>query len=439
MTNSRPTAFINARVLDPASGRLENGGVFVDEGSIVEFGASVTQANACAQTLVIDCGGDVVSPGLIDMRAFVGEPGATHRETIASASAAAAAGGITTIIATPDANPPVDGAAAVDYLLRRATEKSLVRLLPSAALTKGLAGHEIAEIGLLKEAGAVAFSNGARSVASAQVMRRALTYARDFGVLVIHLAEDFELASAGVMNEGEFASRLGLPGVPMEAESIVLDRDMRLVRLTLGEHANGARYHAALVTCAMSLDVIAQAKAAGLPVTCGVSINHLTLNETDVGDYRTFLKMAPPLRSETERLSLVEALASGLIDVICSDHNPQDVEAKRVPFSEAEYGAVGLETMLAAGLRLVHSGQVSLGRLIGAMTLRPAEILGLPQGRLAKGAPADLIRFDPDKPFVVDAARLRSRSKNTPFDGARLEGVVKTTMVAGAIVGGQAQ
>jgi dihydroorotase len=238
------------------------------------------------------------------------------------------------------------------------------------------------------------------------------------------------------MNEGEFASRLGLPGVPMEAESIMLDRDMRLVRLTLGEDANGARYHAALVTCKMSLDVIAEAKVAGLPVTCGVSINHLTLNETDVGDYRTYLKIAPPLRSETERLSLVEALASGLIDVICSDHNPQDFEAKRVPFSEAEYGAVGLETMLAAGLRLVHSGQVSLGRLIGAMTLRPAEILGLPQGRLAKGAPADLIRFDPDEPFVVDADKLHSRSKNTPFDGARLEGVVKTTMVAGAIVGG---
>jgi dihydroorotase len=428
-------AFLNAQLVDPASGKIETGGVLVENGAILEVGPKVTQANVGARTQAIDCAGDVVCPGLIDMRAFVGEPGATHRETIASASAAAAAGGVTTIVATPDANPPVDGAATVDYLLRRAREKSRVRLLPSAALTKGLAGQEIAEIGLLKEAGAVAFSNGARSVASAQVMRRALTYARDFGVLVIHLAQDADLATAGVMNEGEFASRLGLPGVPAEAEAIVLDRDMRLVRLTLGAQSAGARYHAALVTCRLSLDVIAQAKAEGLPVTCATSINHLTLNETDVGDYRTFLKLSPPLRAEEERLALVEALASGLIDVIVSDHDPQDVEAKRVPFSEAEYGAVGLETMLAAGLRLVHAGQVSLTRLIGAMTLRPAEILGLPQGRLAKDAPADLIRFDPDEPFVVDAARLRSRAKNTPFDEARLQGVVKTTMVAGRVVG----
>jgi dihydroorotase len=214
---------------------------------------------------------------------------------------------------------------------------------------------------------------------------------------------------------------------------MVLDRDMRLVALTLGG-VHGARFHTPLVTCSLSLDVIAHAKAAGLPVTCGTSINHLTLNETDVGDYRTFLKIAPPLRTEDERLSLVAALESGLIDVIVSDHCPQDVEAKRVPFTEAEYGAVGLETMLAAGLRLVTAGHVSLGRLIAAMTLRPAEILGLPQGRLVKGAPADLIRFDPEEPFVVDAAKLRSRSKNSPFDDETLEGVVKATMVAGRIV-----
>ncbi|MDB5570042.1 MAG: Dihydroorotase, multifunctional complex type [Hyphomicrobiales bacterium] len=435
-TPAQPTAFLNARLLDPETGRIETGGVFVEQGVIVDLGGKVTAGNVGARARIVDCGGDIVCPGLIDMRAFVGEPGATHRETIATASAAAAAGGVTTIVTTPDTNPPVDGAAVVDYLQRRARDTSIVRLLPTAALTKGLEGKEIAEIGLLKDAGAIAFSNGMRSVMSAQVMRRALVYARDFGVLVVHLAEDAELARAGVMNEGEFASRLGLPGVPAEAEAMVLDRDMKLVALTLAQNANGARYHAALVTTRLSLDVMARAKAAGLPVTCGVSINHLTLNETDVGEYRTFLKLAPPLRAEEERLALVDALASGLIDVICSDHNPQDVEAKRVPFTEAEYGAVGLETMLAAGLRLVRAEQVSLGRLIAAMTLRPAQILGLPQGRLAKGAPADLIRFDPDEPFVVDAASLRSRSKNTPFDDARLEGVVKTTMVAGRIVAG---
>ncbi|MDP2358993.1 MAG: dihydroorotase [Beijerinckiaceae bacterium] len=430
-------AFINARLLNPETGRIENGGVFADDGVIVELGAKVTRANVGSRTTIIDCGGDIVCPGLIDMSAFVGEPGATHRETLATASAAAAAGGVTTILARPDTNPPVDGAAAVDYLMRRARDTASVRILPCAALTRGLQGKEIAEIGLLKEAGAIAFSNGPHSVASSQIMRRALTYARDFGALVIHTAEDPDLARAGVMNEGEFASRLGLPGVPAEAEAIMLGRDMRLVALTFGDASappHGARYHSALVTTRFSIDIIRRAKEAGLPVTCGTSINHVTLNETDVGDYRTFLKIAPPLRAEDERLALVEALASGVIDVLVSDHNPQDVEAKRVPFSEAEYGAVGLETMLAAGLRLVNAEKISLHRLINAMTLRPAEILGLPQGRLAKGAPADLIRFDPDEPFVVDSAKLRSRSKNTPFDDARLEGVVKATMVAGRVL-----
>jgi dihydroorotase len=430
-------AFINARLLDPATGRIENGGVSADDGVIIDLGAKVTRANVGSRTTIVDCGGDIVCPGLIDMSAFVGEPGATHRETLATASAAAAAGGVTTIIARPDTNPPVDGAAAVDYLMRRARDTAIVRILPCAALTRGLHGKEIAEIGLLQEAGAIAFSNGPHSVASSQVMRRALTYARDFGVLVIHTAEDPDLARAGVMNEGEFASRLGLPGVPAEAEAIMLGRDMRLVALTFGGAStppHGARYHSALVTTRFSIDIIRRAKEAGLPVTCGTSINHVSLNETDVGDYRTFLKIAPPLRSEDERLALVEALASGIIDVLVSDHNPQDVEAKRVPFSEAEYGAVGLETMLAAGLRLVNAEKISLHRLINAMTLRPAEILGLPQGRLSKGAPADLIRFDPQEPFVVDAAKLRSRSKNTPFDDARLEGVVKATMVAGRVL-----
>ncbi|HEY5225263.1 MAG TPA: amidohydrolase family protein, partial [Methylovirgula sp.] len=289
-------------------------------------------------------------------------------------------------------------------------------------------GTDIAEVGLLLEAGAVAFTDGARSVANARVMRRAMTYAKDFNALVIHHLEDPDLAGEGVMNEGELALRLGLPGIPREAETIMLDRDMRLVALT------GARYHAAIVSTAASLDVIRKAKAEGLPVTCGTSINHLTLNENDIGDYRTFLKLAPPLRHEDDRCALVVALAEGLIDIIISDHNPQDVETKRLPFAEAENGAIGLETMLAAGLRLVHSGDVTLPRLLAAMSLRPAEILGLPQGRLAIGAPADLIRFDPDEPFVVDKAKLHSRSKNTPFDEARLQGRVKLTMVGGEIV-----
>lgn len=423
-----PVALVNAMIVDPAAQSVRAGGVFVDNGAIVAAGAEVTADNIGARASVIDCSGLHVSPGLIDMRAFIGEPGASHRETIATASAAAAAGGVTTILCTPDTSPPVDGSATVDYIMRRARDNAKVRIGVCAALTKGLAGLEIAEIGLLGQAGAIAFSNGSQSVRSAQVMRRALTYARDFDALVMHYAEDQDMARAGVMNEGEFAARLGLAGVPREAEAIVLDRDMRLVELT------GSRYHAELVTNSLSLDILRRAKAKGLGVTCGTTINHLTLNENDVGDYRTFLKMSPPLRGEEERLALVEALAEGDIDVIVSDHNPQDVEAKRVPFPEAAYGAIGVETMLAAGLRLVHAGQVSLPRLIAAMSLRPADILRLPQGRLAAGAPADLIAFDPDEPFVVDPARLRSRSKNTPFDEARLQGRVKYTLVAGAIV-----
>jgi dihydroorotase len=284
------------------------------------------------------------------------------------------------------------------------------------------------EIGLLTEAGAVAFTDGARSVASAQVMRRALTYARDFDALIVHHVQDPDLVGDGVMNEGELATRLGLSGIPREAETVILERDMRLVRLT------GGRYHAAMISCADSVEIVRAAKGRGIPATCGVSINNLTLNENDIGEYRTFLKLAPPLRHEDDRQAVIGALADGVIDVIVSDHNPQDVETKRVPFAEAADGAVGLETLLSAALRLVHSGDIGLPRLLRALSTRPAEILGLPGGRLQKGAPADLIVFDPDSPYVLDKRKLRSRSKNTPFDEARLEGQVTFTCVAGKIV-----
>ncbi len=427
-TGSRPLAFVNARLVDPAAGTQETGGVYVADGVISDIGAAVSAGNLGSAVELIDCGGDIVAPGLIDMRVFIGEPGAEHRETIASATAAAAAGGVTTLLARPDTVPPVDEAAVVDFLLRRARATGRVRVLPSAALTKGLRGLDIAEIGLLQKAGAVAFSDGAASIRSAAVLRRVMTYARDFDALVMHMPEDADLAREGVMNEGEFASRLGLPGVPREAEAIVLDRDIRLAALT------GARYHAALVTTRLSLDIIRRAKAQGLPVSCATSINHVTLNESDVGDYRTFLKVAPPLRHEDERRALVAALAEGLIDAVVSDHDPQDVETKRLPFAEAAPGAIGLETLLSAGLRLVKAGDVALVRLLHALSTRPAEILRLPQGRLQRGAPADLIRFDPDAPYVVDPQRLHSRCKNTPFDEARMEGQVKTTVVAGAVV-----
>jgi dihydroorotase len=422
-----PILFVNARLIDPARGSETRGGLLVHDGRIADLGPGLTADSAPGGARVIDCRGDVLAPGLIDMQAFVGEPGAEHRETIASATLSAAVGGVTTLVATSSTDPAIDDPAVVDFVLRRARDTGRVRVLPMAALTKGREGREMAELGLLQQAGAVAFFDGARSVKSALVMRRAMSYARDFNALIVHFTQDPDLAG-GVMNEGEFALRLGLAGVPREAEAVMLDRDLRLVALT------GARYHAAILTSTLSLDSMRAAKAAGLPVTCGVTINHLTLNENDIGDYRTFLKLRPPLRHEEERQQLVAALAEGLIDVIVSDHDPQDVETKRLPFAEAEFGAIGVETMLAAGMRLVHAGDVALPRLLAAMSTRPAEILGLEQGRLQKGAPADLIRFDPDEPFVVDPEALHSRCRNTPFDGALLQGVVKTTMVGGEIV-----
>src|SRR5207342_1276972 len=379
-------------------------------------------------TDIINCAGMIVAPGLIDMRAFVGEPGASHRETLASASAAAAASGITTIICRPDTSPVIDNSATVDFVLRRARDTVSVNIHPMAALTKNLGGEEMTEIGLLKAAGAVAFTDGDRSVTNAQVMRRALTYARDFDALIVHHTEDPNLVGEGVMNEGEFATRLGLIGIPNAAEAVMLERDMRLVALT------GGRYHAAAVSCIESLEILQRARDAGLAVSASVSINHVTLNENDIGPYRTFLKLSPPLRTEQDRLALVAAVASGLIDVVMSDHNPQDVEVKRLPFAEAAAGAVGLQTMLPAGLRLVHNGELKLLTLLKALSSRPAELLGLPGGGMRPGAPADLVVIDPDVPWVLDRDELKSKCRNTPFDEARFSGRVVRTIVGGRTV-----
>ncbi|MGL5446214.1 MAG: dihydroorotase [Rhabdaerophilum sp.] len=428
LADKRPILLADARILDPASGLDCVGGVLVEGGVIRDLGPGLVPSAMSAETGIRDCRGLVLVPGLVDCRAFIGEPGEEYRETFRSASEAAAAGGVTTIVMQPNTSPVIDDPAVVDFVLRRARDIGLVNIHPAAALTKGTAGKEMTEFGLLKAAGAVAVTDGDKPVRNAQVMRRALSYAAMIGIPVIHHVEDLDLAGEGVMNEGEFATRLGLPGVPHAAETIMLERDIRLVKLT------GGRYHAGLISCRESLEVLRRAKQEGLPVTAGVSINHLTLNETDIGGYRTFLKLSPPLRSEEERLALVEAVATGLIDVIVSDHNPQDVEQKRLPFAEAAPGAIGLETMLSAGLRLVHAGQISLSRLIAAMSWGPAQVLGLKVGTLAKGAPADLTALDLDEPWFVAAPQLRSLSKNTPFDEAKLTGRVKMTMVAGKII-----
>lgn len=424
----RPILLANARLVDPSRDLDARGDLLIAGGVIRDTRQGLAAAGVPDGTEIVDCAGMVVAPGLIDMRAFVGEPGAGHRETFASASQAAAAGGITTIICQPDTSPAIDNSATVDFVRRRARDNAIVNIHPMAALTKGMEGREMTEFGLLLAAGAVAFTDGDRSVMDAQMMRRALTYARDFGALIVHHTEDPNLAGEGVMNEGEFATRLGLVGAPAAAEAVVLERDMRLVALT------GGRYHAASVTCRDSLEILRRAREAGLAVSASASINHLTLNENDIGPYRTFLKVSPPLRTEDDRRALVEALASGLIDVAMSDHNPQDVETKRLPFSEAAAGAIGLETMLPAGLRLVHSGGIDFGTLIRAMSTRPAELLGLPGGTLRAGAAADVIVIDPDMPWVLDPTELKSQSKNTPFDEARFSGRVMRTIVSGHTV-----
>src|ERR1700741_4192721 len=350
----RPILLANARVVDPSRDFDGPGDVLIADGVIRDARRGIGAAGVPEGTDIINCAGKVVAPGLIDMRAFIGEPGAGHRETFASASQAAAAGGVTTIICQPDTSPAIDDPATVDFVLRRARDTAVVHVHPMAAITKGLEGLEMTEIGLLKAAGAVAFTDGEKSVTNAQVMRRVLTYARDFDALIVHHTEDPHLVGDGVMNEGEFAARLGLTGVPTAAETIMLERDLRLVALT------ESRYHAASLTCDESLEVLRRAKDQGLNVTASASINHLTLNEIDVGPYRTFLKLSPPLRAEDDRAALVAAVASGLIDTVMSDHDPQDVETKRLPFAEAAPGAIGIETMLTAGLRLLHKGELRL-------------------------------------------------------------------------------
>ncbi len=428
LSDRRPILLANARIVDPSRDMDFSGDLLIADGVIRDAKRGIHAAGVPEGTEVVDCGGRLVAPGLVDMRAFIGEPGAEYRETLASASQAAAAGGVTTIVCQPDTDPVIDDPAIVDFVMRRARDTAIVHVQPMAALTKGLQGRELAELGLLKAAGAVAFTDGAKSVVNAQVMRRALVYAGDFDALVVHHTEDPDLIGDGVMNEGEFAARLGLFGIPKAAETIMLERDIRLVALSR------ARYHAASITCAELLAVLRRAKEAGLPVSAAASVNHLTLNEIDIGAYRTFFKVSPPLRRDEDRIALIEALGEGLLDVVMSDHNPQDVETKRLPFAEAAPGAIGLETMLAAALRLVHNGQMTLGALLKAMSTRPAELLGLQAGTLKPGSVADVIVADIDEPWVLDPDKLRSKCKNTPFDEARLQGRVLRTIVAGRTV-----
>ena len=411
--------FENARLIDPEAGTDAMGSLTVERGEIVARDAAAPKG-----ARLIDCGGQCLAPGMVDWGVKIGEPGERHKESFRSAGLAAAAGGVTTIIARPDTTPAIDTPETLEFVTRRAGEAP-VRIRHMAALTKGRAGREMTEIGFLLDAGAIAFSDVFHVTENTKALSRAMTYARSLGALIVGHPQEPGLSVGASATSGKFASLRGLPGVSPMAERIGLDRDLALVEMT------GARWHVDQVTTARSLPALARAKAAGLDVTAGISIHHLTLNEFDVGDYRTFFKFTPPLRSEEDRLEMVQAVADGVLDVIGSFHTPANEESKRLPFEDAASGAVGLQTLLPAALRLYHAGHLDLPTLFRALALNPARRLGLPQGRLAVGAPADLVLFSPDTPFVLDRFSLLSKSKNTPFDGARLEGKVLATYVAG--------
>ncbi|WP_440981324.1 dihydroorotase [Shinella sumterensis] len=422
---TRTTVLKNLRILDPSRNLDENGSIVIENGRIAAIGSGAQNQGAPEGAEIVDGRGVIAAPGLVDARVFVGEPGAEHRETIESASRAAAAGGVTTFITMPDTDPVIDDIALVEFVLKNARDKAIVNIHPAAALTKGLAGEEMTEFGLLKDAGAVAFTNGRNPMHNAQVLRRAMTYAREFGAVIALETRDKYLGAGGVMNEGLLASWLGLSGSPREAELIPLERDLRIAGLTRG------KYHAAQISVPQSAEAVKAARQRGANVTCGISINHLTLNENDIGEYRTFFKLSPPLRGEDDRKAMVDALARGDIDIIVSSHDPQDVDTKRLPFADAADGAIGLETMLAAALRLHHSGEVPLMRLIDALSTRPAKIFGLDAGTLAPGAKADIVLIDPDEPWLATKETFVSRSKNTPFEDARFTGRAVSTYVAG--------
>jgi dihydroorotase len=412
------TLFINARLIDPEAGEERQGQLLLRDGVI----AGGKPAKGAA---IVDCGGMCLAPGIVDIGVKVGEPGERHKESFRSAGRAAAAGGVTTMVTRPDTDPVIDRPETLEFVARRAAAETPVHVLPMAALTKGRDGGEMTEIGFLKDAGAVAFTDGDRVVTNTRVLSRALSYARSCGALVIGHVQEPGLSAGAVTTSGKFATLKGLPSVSPMAERMGLDRDIALLEMT------GAAYHVDQITTARALPALERAKRNGLDITAGVNVHHLTLNEFDVADYRTFFKFTPPLRSEDDRMAVVEAVASGLIDIVGSFHSPQDEESKRLPFEAAAAGAVGLQTLLPAALRMVHAGHMDLPQLFRALSFNPARRLGLSCGRFSEGAPGDLVLFDPDVPFVLDRFTLLSKSKNTPFDGARMQGRVLGTWVSG--------
>ena len=427
-TLARPLAILNARLLDPASKRDERGGILVQDGVIADVGPQVKAQGLSDDFERIDAGGHCLAPGLIDMRVQLREPGEEHKETIATASMAAAAGGVTSMVCLPNTDPVIDDVAGVEFIARRARETRLSKIYCYGAVTKNLAGKDLVEIGLLSESGALAFTDGVAAVGDARVMLRALSYARCFGALIIQHPEHPSLAEGGAMSAGELSTRLGLAGIPRQAEVMLIERDLHLVEMT------GGRYHVAHVSTALAVEAIRRARQRGLKLTCDTAPPYFALNENEVGDYRTFAKLSPPLRAEDDRRAIAAAVADGTIDCIASDHAPHDQESKRVPFAQAAAGVIGLETLLPVSLEIHHRGEISLLDLLARMTIAPATLLDLPQGRLARGAPADLALFELQRAYRIDVSKFRSKSKNSPFDERPVQGRVLRTIVDGRTV-----
>ncbi|NQV85428.1 MAG: dihydroorotase [Rhodospirillales bacterium] len=414
-------AYINARLLDAASKFDAPGGVLTDGEAIADFGANLADEKGAPKgAIIIDCAGQCLSPGLVDMRIEIG--------SLAATVAAAVSGGVTSSVCLPNTDPVIDDMSVVEFVARRARKQGMAKVYPYGAVTKGLAGVELAEMGLLAESGAVAFTDGVRAIADAQVMRQALSYASTFGLMIVQHPEEPSLVAGGVATAGETATRLGLSGIPTQAEVIMVERDVRLCELTNG------RLHIAHVSTTESIDAVRQAKKRGVNVTCDTAPPYFALNEAAIGDYRTFAKLSPPLRAESDRQAVVEGLVDGTIDAIASDHSPRDEESKRLPFAQAAPGGIGLNTLLAISLELYHNGHMGLLDVLALITSAPAQLMGLPAGRLEKGAPADLVLFDPDEGWKVDADSLVSKAKNSPFDGRPVQGRVLRTVVDGRTV-----
>ena len=419
---------INARIIDPKNDLDEIGGLIIDSnGKIKAIGKKVANGNLPSKADKIDLKKNILMPGIVDMRVFVGEPGYEYKENFRTLSNAALSGGVTSVVSMPNTSPAIDNVSMVDFLKRRGRDKSKINIFPAATLTKNTEGKQMTEFGLLKRKGIIGFTDGLKTVQDPQVMLRIMSFASQSGSLIIQHAQDNILSDGGLINEGEISTRLGLKGIPSLAEKIIVERDLSL----LEEYF--CRYHISQISSEKTISVIKKAKEEGKIFTTGVSINNLSLNENDIGDFRTFLKLSPPLRTENDRTSLVKALNDGIINVIVSDHKPEDEESKRLTFSQAATGASGIETLLPLALELFHNKAVKLKTLIASITTNPAKILKINKGNLDKGSDADICIMDINKPWVVEKEKLKSKSKNTPIENRKLQGVVLKTFVKGEL------